>query len=341
MNLAGITQILLLILSFWALGSLIWRGIDVLFLAFLGILFAAFLSIFVDKLERWRVPRFWSAIGVTLGLIGILTGIWLLVWPTLGEQFELIRQQIPQSIDRVNNWAQRHLSGVTGMQNPVKQIQGGIAGDQVIALASGALPIFHTVLGGISAVFLGIFTGIFLAISPNLYLDGMLRVFPLPWRARLRPALVEAGGQLRSWVLGTLIGMLTMGILIGTGLFFMQIPAAFALGFIAGLLEFIPTLGPVLSSLPALAIALVLSPAKIAGVIVLFVVMQSFESNVLMPLIMRQAVHLPPALSILFQAWMAVCFGFLGLLLAVPILAAAIALLERLYIRPLEQIADG
>jgi predicted PurR-regulated permease PerM len=149
--------------------------------------------------------------------------------------------------------------------------------------------------------------------------------------------LPEAGKSLMQWMKGTAIGMAVVGIISAVGLTLIGVPAALALGLIAGLLEFIPYVGPALSFVPATVVALAVSPEKALWVIGLYVVVQSIESNVLLPLLMKRMVKLPPALTLLFQAMMATLFGFLGLLLAVPILAMTRILVMELYV---EAVAD-
>jgi len=102
----------------------------------------------------------------------------------------------------------------------------------------------------------------------------------------------------------------------------LKVRAAVPLGILAGLLEFVPTLGPILSSLPAIAMGFVDSPEKALAVAIAYVGIQFIENHLLIPILMREGLDLPPALTIVMQALMAIVFGVLGLLVAVPMLAA-------------------
>ena len=111
-----------------------------------------------------------------------------------------------------------------------------------------------------------------------------------------------------------------------------RVKAAFALGVIAGLLEFVPTVGPILSAVPAVAMAFLDSPEKALYIGIAYVGIQFIENHLLIPLLMKGGMDLPPALTILAQALMALLFGFLGLMRAVPLLAAGMVAVKMLYI---------
>jgi predicted PurR-regulated permease PerM len=119
------------------------------------------------------------------------------------------------------------------------------------------------------------------------------------------------------------------------GLLFLGIQGSLVLGLIAFFLEFIPFYGPILSAVPAVAVALLVSGESALWVIVLYTGIQQAEGHLVQPLVMRGAIRLPPVLTVLIGAFMAILFGFLGLVLAVPLLATALVLTKRLYIQPL------
>jgi Predicted permease len=104
----------------------------------------------------------------------------------------------------------------------------------------------------------------------------------------------------------------------------LKVRAAVPLGILAGLLEFVPNLGPVLSALPAIAMGFVDSPQKALAVAIAYVGIQFIENHLLIPILMKQGLNLPPALTIVMQSLMALVFGVLGLLVAVPLLAAIV-----------------
>jgi predicted PurR-regulated permease PerM len=125
--------------------------------------------------------------------------------------------------------------------------------------------------------------------------------------------------------------MVAIGTITTIILLLLDVEAAFALGMIAGLLEFIPTIGPILSAVPAIAMGFIDSPEKALWVAIAYVGIQFVENNLLIPHLMQE-VDLPPALTIMSQALMAIVFGFLGLMVAVPLVAGLMVPIKMLYV---------
>lgn len=335
-----IAQATLVVLGLWSLSHILWLGREVLFVAFFGALVALFLSSFVTPLEKLGVPRPLAALVVLLAFLSVLAGLLLITWPTLQAQIYMIRLNLPAALEDVGRWFRVQYEVVTGeLGRPQPELAAQLRerlGREAVNLVGGALPLLNTVVGATAGLFIVISAGLYLTIEARVYVEGLTRLVPPRGRPRVRRALEETASDLRHWILGTAINMVFIGVATTVGLVLLGIPAALALGLIAGLLEFIPIYGPILSAVPAVAVALLLSPSDAIWVALLYIGIQQFESNVLTPLVMRGAVRLPPALTLLFGALMAVLFGFLGLLLAVPILAAALALVRRLYVENLE-----
>ena len=137
---------------------------------------------------------------------------------------------------------------------------------------------------------------------------------------------------LRKWLVTQLIAMLVIGVVTTVVLLLLGVKAAFALGLLAGLFEFIPTVGPLLSAVPGVAMGFLDSPEKALTVGLAYLVIQQLEGHVLIPMLMKEGMDLPPALTIVTQAVMALLFGFLGLMVAVPLLAVVIVPIKLLYV---------
>ncbi|HXY31228.1 MAG TPA: AI-2E family transporter [Gemmatimonadaceae bacterium] len=177
-----------------------------------------------------------------------------------------------------------------------------------------------------------IMISIFVGVEPALYRRGIVALVPLAHRARVEEVLSETGRVLRRWLVTQLIAMLMVGTLTSIALLALGVRAPLALGFIAGFLEFIPTVGPILSAIPALAMAFLDSPQKALAVVILYFMLQQLEGHVIIPILMKEGMNLPPVITIIAQAVMAIVFGFLGLMVAVPLVAAAMTLIRMLYV---------
>ena len=189
----------------------------------------------------------------------------------------------------------------------------------------------HTVavFGGIMLI---IFMSVYIAADPNLYHRGLMQLFPHRMRGRAGGVLSAMAAVLRRWLVTQLIAMVVIGSVTTIALLILNVKAAFALGLIAGLLEFIPTVGPILSAIPAIAMGFLDSPEKALTVALLYVGIQFMENHLLIPLLMKGGVDVPPVLTILSQALFTLVFGFLGLMVAVPMLAATMVAVKMLYV---------
>lgn len=205
-------------------------------------------------------------------------------------------------------------------------------GRQVGGAARFLFPfVTHTiaVFGGIMLI---IFMSIYISADPNLYHRGLMRLFPHRMRDKAGEVLSAMATVLRRWLVTQLIAMLVIGVVTTIALLILRVKAAFALGLIAGLLEFIPTIGPILSAVPAIAMGFLDSPEKALTVVALYIGIQFMENHLLIPLLMKGGVDIPPVLTILGQALFTLLFGFLGLMVAVPVLAATMVAVKMLYV---------
>lgn len=185
------------------------------------------------------------------------------------------------------------------------------------------------VLGGLLLI---LFIAVYIGSAPQLYHRGLLHLFPHRVRPRAEEVLSAVGITLRKWLVTQLVAMVVIGVVTTVVLKLLGVRAALPLGIIAGLLEFIPMVGPLLSAIPAVAMGFVDSPQTALFVALAYAGIQFFENQLLIPLLMKEGVDLPPVLTLLGLAVMGVVFGFLGMLVAVPLLAAIVVAVKLLYV---------
>lgn len=342
----------------FAAAQLLWATRALVLTTFLGVLFGVAVAAGTDRLHQARIPRAIGAPLIVVAFLALLGGFGTWIGPTVREQTVELRTRLPEAIDKLEDWIEDRGGGVistalglegesdqaTPAQRPPQDTLGltGISDapipgtidedverrtlrERVIEQLGGATRYFLPVLSSTVAVFAGIllviFLSIYVAVDPRTYRHGLLFLVPARSRERAEIIIHAVTVMMRRWLVTQLIAMVLIGIVTTVVLASLRVRAAIPLGILAGLLEFIPTIGPILSAIPAIAMGFVDSPEKALSVTVAYILIQFAESHVLTPVLMKEGIDLPPALTIVSQALMAIAFGFLGLLVAVPLLA--------------------
>ena len=205
--------------------------------------------------------------------------------------------------------------------------------DQMSGAGRHLFGFFTSTLAAIAGFILVMFLTIYIAADPRVYHDGLMHLFPHGARRRAGEVLTAMATVLRKWLVAQLVAMLVIGTVTTVALLVLRVEAALPLGILAGLMEFIPTVGPLLSAVPAVAMGFVDSPEKALTIALVYTGIQFLENHLLIPILMKEGVDIPPAVTILAQALMAMVFGFLGLLCAVPMTAAAMVAVKMLYVQ--------
>ncbi len=175
-----------------------------------------------------------------------------------------------------------------------------------------------------AAFVLLIFLAIYIGAEPEVYRGWLLATIPATSRPQMRLVLGEMSKVLRKWLVTQLVAMIVIGVVSTVALLILGVKAPYALGFIAGLLEFIPTIGPIMSAVPAIIMGFTDSPELALKVAIAYWAIQFIENNLLIPFLMRGEMDLPPAITLVAQALMTLLFGFIGLMVAVPLTAAVL-----------------
>lgn len=311
---------------------ILWQGAEVFLLVFAGLLLAVFLRSLSDTLSNHTpLSENWALVFVLLAIIIAVTlGVWFLA-PSVQTQFEDLSNQLPAVYETAKNQlAQFPLGKKIVKQMPTAQefVLGRKSGNifgRVTGMFSTAIEVAVNTL----IVFM---TAIYFAFNPNHYKEGLLKIVPKKYEKRTRETLAAVHYALRKFLLGISGSMTINGTLTFLGLWFLGVPFAIPLGIIAGLLSFVPNIGPLIAGFPAVVIALAQSPTQAVYVMILYLAVQNLDGFVITPLIQQRAVSIPPVLIITAQLLLAVIFGFLGLLLAVPLVAAVFVIVKMLYV---------
>jgi predicted PurR-regulated permease PerM len=341
----------------------LWLAIDLLLLVFAGILLAILLrSLALAVSEHTPVSDGWALLLVILTLLGTVVGAGFLFAPQLGREARELTDTLPDAIEELESQVRQNAFGDWVLDRVLERAaltsesgedggkggatQGG-GGQGTGEAAAGSKPVLKDaqdavvqragsaasrLIDGLIALVIVLFTGLYLAAHPQPYIRGLLRLFPLHRRQRIGEVVYAAGYTLRWWLFGQILAMVVVGLMMGVGLAIIGVPLAFALGVLAGLFEFIPTLGPLLGLLPALLLALTQDAQSALWVLALYSVVQTFESYLLTPLVQQRVVHLPPVVTIVAQVFFAWTVGPVGLLIAVPLIAVVMVVVQMLYI---------
>jgi len=316
-----------------------WLNAFSLLLLFASILFAVFLDACTRGLGGLvplaRIWRF-ALVGIVLGVVGALLIAWGLarlpdqarsLMRVMDAQIAVLESQLaPFGID---------LFGPDGRH--------GLA--RLIADPGQLFGHVHQAVSGAYAVVINIVVvvclGLFFAASPASYREGMLKLLPVGWRARVREVMDEMGRTLRNWLLGQLVRNTILAVTVGAALHLLDLPGASLLGLQAGLANFIPYLGPLIAAGPVALVAMPLGVATLIWAMAIYFSIQTIEGFVAAPLIQRGAVNVPPAWTLLAIVVFGAMFGAMGIALATPLLAVGRIAVLRFYVEDFLQDRQG
>ncbi|CAA9385082.1 MAG: hypothetical protein AVDCRST_MAG74-640 [uncultured Pyrinomonadaceae bacterium] len=251
---------------------------------------------------------------------------------SIERQFDELSRNLPVAFEQLRGQIAQYPIG-RRVAEQIPSTQAVILGDGERANVFGRITgYFSTALNAIVNILIVLMTAVYFAFNPKLYREGIVNLVPEYKEKRAREILSTVGYTLQRFLLGISGSMLINGTLTFLGLWFLEVPFAIPLGILAGLLTFIPNIGPFIAGTPAVLIAFSQSPAQALYVLVLYLVVQNLDGFVISPLIQQRAVSIPPVLVIASQLLLAVMFGFLGLLVAVPLVAAVFVLVKMIYV---------
>ncbi len=312
----------------------LWQVRQLLLLLFSAIVIAVALDTLAQVPQRRGFARGPSLLITTLTVVVLLIAVGLLVIPALIDQFSAFIDLVPRALNQTQVLVEDILQRLpTDVELPSLREVFNTLIPQTSRLIEQSFSLFSSSLNVAISLFLVLILTTLLLVDPLAYADAFTRIFPNFYRPKVRFILKRCTVSLRGWVLGVLINSLFVSLISGIGLMILGIPLVLANAVIAFFFNFIPNIGPTLSVIPPILVALTVAPWKAVGVLILYVIIQNVETAVLTPMIMARQVSLLPGLILIAQLIFASFFGFLGLFLALPLAAVVQVWLQEAIIR--------
>ncbi len=301
---------------------ILWQIRQALLLIFAAVVIANALNILVQRFKRSGMKRGFAVLLSVCLLLALFVGFFWVIVPPFAAQFQELTKLVPKGIDRLSNWFEmvqarispqliEHLPSIDQLVQQLQPLANRLLG--------GGFSFFSNSLNVVVNLLLVLILTLMLLADPAPYRKSFIRLFPSFYRRRVDEILNKCEVALRGWLIGIFFNMFVIASLSFVGLLILRIPLALAQAALAGIFTFIPNIGPALSVVPPMAIALLDAPWKAIAVLILYIVIQQVETNLLTPYVMAQQVSLLPAVTLMAQVFFATFFGFLGLLLALPL----------------------
>ncbi|HZT88664.1 MAG TPA: AI-2E family transporter [Stellaceae bacterium] len=302
----------------------VWLTLPVDLVIFAGVILAICLRRAAEGLCRLTgIGVGWGIGAILLLALAALAAFGWFFAQQIAAQIDLLSQQLPAAFQKLSAsvvpFLDRHFNLNQMQTSPMTVVKDFFgAATNIVEILGAAIMI--------------LFLGLYFAVEAELYRGGALRLVPRDRRERTAEIMHEAASAIWYWMLGRFFSMTVLGALTALGLWLIGVPAPVALGLLSGILTFVPYLGAFVSAIPSVILAAAVNLHLAIYVVVLYVGIHVVEGYVLVPLVQRKVVHLPPALALSNQVILGVLAGFFGILLATPLLAAAIVVVRMAYV---------
>jgi len=329
-----------------------WQIRGTLMLTFAAVILVVLFTMPVRLLvRRFKLSRFLAIVFSVLGFFVIIGVLGVPILSTIGAQSSALGERVQQGIDELRATVTREtlieqfdfLEGLFEVIFPAEE--GSQPSDDVIGqlfsqltdtlgrLGGTVLPVVGGVANTILSALIIFFLSMYLLAEPDLYVNGIIKLTPKWYRERMLTILRRLDSTLRAWLSVTGVSMIVVALLTGIGLALLDIREWFALGVLAGLLSFIPNFGPVVALVPSVAVAIVEAPDNVIWVVIVIYGVSFFQSQVISPVLASERMNMPAILILLGQIIFGYFFGFLGLMLAVPLSACVAVLVDEVYVK--------
>jgi predicted PurR-regulated permease PerM len=305
---------------------LIWFLFDVILIAVGAILFAVLLRLVAEPFTRWaRLPDSIALICSGLLTVAVVAGAGYLFGTQVSNELTDVVQRADSA---VTNFMQQLQTSQTG-KVILQHIQGGGG----FSFASFISSVFSVSIRFFEAVVITLIAGFYLAAQPALYRSGFGKMFPRRMRQEANETIDDIAIGLRLWLIGQLIQMVLIGGLTTAAVWFIGLPSPLALGVIAGFAEFVPYIGPLIAAVPAILVASTQGINAMLWTVVAYLIIHQIEGNLVVPLIQRQLIYIPPAVMLLGIVTILFLFGGVSVIYAGPIAVIVFIAIKKLYVR--------
>lgn len=304
--------------------AFVWAIREVIAIFLLAVVLASALDPLADYLSKRKIPRAVSVLAVYIIVFGIVGLVLATIAPSLATQFHLLSANFPEYLGELHARYPSFASILPGTSLG-EIVNGVLTGGGEGSVLTRTLGVFNGLLGFVTVLVVSFY----LVASQQKGMKELIRsLVPVGQREMTMGLVEKIQKKMGLWVLGQIILSISIFVLTFVGLTLLNVKYALVLALMAGLLEVVPYIGPIVSAIPALFFALIQSPALAVGVIVLYIIIQKTEGYVLVPKIMHKTVGVSPLVVILALLTGFKLAGIVGLLLAVPIAAAATVLID-------------
>jgi predicted PurR-regulated permease PerM len=299
---------------------------DIVLMVFVAVVIAAAISGPVSWLQKKKVPRVLGVAFVYLILLLFISLVFSLLLPPLAEQIRNLASHFPALMERVGLnvqqwWGQYNIAG--NLQTLLSQ-----AGNRLGQTTSGIFSTIIDLFGGVFSAVVVLVISFYLSVQEKGIKEFILSLTPGSQQSHIAGLIDKIQVKIGGWLRGQLLLMLIIGLLTYIGLLSLGVKYALVLALMAGFLEIIPYLGPIISTIPAVILSFVQSPFLAFWVLILYIVVQQLENYVITPQVMKRTVGLNPVTIIVVMLIGVKLAGVLGIILSVPLAAIGMELLK-------------
>lgn len=306
---------------------------NVLLMILAGSLIATYfhgLGDFIQRHTKWsRRPAMICSVAATFIIVGTL--LWFM-GTKIQQQINQLSDTLPGTVEQMKAKLAQNELGRQILENTDSKHSGD--------MLNTARSFFTTSFGVLGDIYIMLFLGIFFTTNPSLYKDGVMLLVPPSRKKMGKHILDRISLSLKGWLKGMMASMVLVAIMITAGLTIIGIPAAMVLGLLTGLLEIVPTLGSVLAMIPGTLLGLTVGTNTAIIVALVYIVSQTITGNIVNPLIQKKMINLPPALTLISQLIMGSVSGALGIIMAVPLLAITVILIDEFYVKQIHHVPE-